>query len=129
MGRWVPAEHDIILSLFSCSTTAYVNTCGLLCPIYVAQELHLYSSRWIQYIPLLLVDRCRQWDEARFFFPSIICCVLSTSIVNQIEIHPFVSWDECVEVCQREDIAVMAYSPLAQAGKLSNPSLVDIAKR
>ncbi len=47
--------------------------------------------------------------------------------MNQIEIHPFVSWNECLEVCQREGITVMAYSPLAQAGKLTDPTLVGIA--
>ena len=51
------------------------------------------------------------------------------SPVNQIEIHPFLSWNDCVAYCQKEDIAVMAYSPLAKAEKLNNPSLCRIAKK
>jgi len=50
-------------------------------------------------------------------------------LVNQIEIHPFLAWDECVSICQEEDIAVMAYSPLAKAMKIEDPSLTGIAKK
>lgn len=56
----------------------------------------------------------------------IFCCFLP---VNQIEIHPFLAWDECVSYCQNEKIAVMAYSPLAKADKLGNPSLQRLAKQ
>ena len=49
------------------------------------------------------------------------------SPVNQIEIHPFLAWDDCVSYCEKEGIAVMAYSPLAKATRLRNPSLNEIA--
>lgn len=49
--------------------------------------------------------------------------------VNQIEIHPFLAWDECVSMCQEEGIAVMAYSPLAQALKMRDPTLTGIATK
>jgi len=55
--------------------------------------------------------------------------IMVCNAVNQIEIHPFVSWDGCVELCKKEGIKIMAYSPLAQAGKLTNPTLVDMAKK
>jgi diketogulonate reductase-like aldo/keto reductase len=49
--------------------------------------------------------------------------------VNQIEIHPFLAWDECVSFCERENIAVMAYSPLAKGSRLKTPSLTKIAEK
>jgi diketogulonate reductase-like aldo/keto reductase len=47
--------------------------------------------------------------------------------VNQIEIHPFLAWGECVSYCEEEGIAVMAYSPLTKGRKLRDPSLCKIA--
>ena len=55
--------------------------------------------------------------------------LLFPCIVNQIEIHPFLWWEECVSYCHQEGIAVMAYSPLAKAMKLNNPTLVSIAEK
>ncbi len=49
--------------------------------------------------------------------------------VNQVEIHPFLAWDECVSYCQDQGIAVMAYSPLAKAEKLKDKTLNSIADR
>jgi diketogulonate reductase-like aldo/keto reductase len=48
-------------------------------------------------------------------------------VVNQIEIHPFLAWGECVSYCEEEGIAVMAYSPLTKGRKLRDPSLCKIA--
>ena len=50
-------------------------------------------------------------------------------IVNQIEIHPFLAWDECVSFCEKENIAIMAYSPLAKAEKMQDHALCKLARR
>lgn len=50
-------------------------------------------------------------------------------IVNQIETHPFLAWDDCVSFCQREKIAIMAYSPLAKAQKMKDPTLCRLARK
>lgn len=50
-------------------------------------------------------------------------------VVNQIEIHPFLAWNECVSFCQEESIAVMAYSPLTKAEKLNDRTLCKIARQ
>ena len=47
--------------------------------------------------------------------------------MNQIEIHPFLAWDDCVSYCEQENITVMAYSPLAKAMKLKAATLNEIA--
>lgn len=49
--------------------------------------------------------------------------------VNQIEIHPFLAWEQCTSFCKKEDIAVMAYSPLAKANKLRDPTLCKVARQ
>lgn len=49
--------------------------------------------------------------------------------VNQIEIHPFLAWDECVSFCEQENIKIMAYSPLAKAMKLKAAPLTQIADK
>lgn len=53
----------------------------------------------------------------------------ASAAVNQIEIHPFLAWDQCTEFCKKENIAIMAYSPLAKAEKLRNPTLCKIARQ
>jgi len=51
--------------------------------------------------------------------------------VNQIEFHPFIYEKQApiLEFCRREAIAVEAYSPLAQAAKLKDPTLVEIGRK
>ena len=58
----------------------------------------------------------------------MIVCVL-VHVVNQIDIHPFLAWDECVSLCRDQGIAVMAYSPLAKAEKLKDKTLCNIAEK
>ncbi|KAF9961281.1 hypothetical protein BGZ72_004202 [Mortierella alpina] len=50
-------------------------------------------------------------------------------VVNQIEIHPWLTRTDCTAFCQEHNIAVEAYSPLAQAHKLDDPVLVKIATK
>ena len=48
--------------------------------------------------------------------------------VNQLEVHPFLQRRELVQFCQQNDIVVQAYSPLAKAHVLEEPSLVAVAQ-
>lgn len=47
----------------------------------------------------------------------------------QIEVHPFNSRRRLVEFCQSHGIVVEAYSPLAKATKLSNPTLLEVSQK
>ena len=49
--------------------------------------------------------------------------------VNQIEVHPFLAQDELRAFCHEHEIAVEAWSPIAQGAVLDNPTIVEIAKR
>lgn len=49
--------------------------------------------------------------------------------VNQIELHPWLQRRELVAYCQKNNIVVEAYSPLAKANKLSDPTVGVVAHR
>ncbi|MBE7190570.1 aldo/keto reductase [Jatrophihabitans endophyticus] len=52
-----------------------------------------------------------------------------TPAVNQIEVHPFLTQDEVRGFCADHQIAVEAWSPIAQGGVLDDPTIGEIAKR
>ncbi|KAF4043323.1 Aldo/keto reductase family [Phytophthora infestans] len=47
--------------------------------------------------------------------------------VNQVELHPWLMRPTLVKYCKEHDILLEAYSPLAKAIKLTNPTLLEIA--
>ena len=49
--------------------------------------------------------------------------------VNQVEFSPFLYQRELLAFCRQHDIALEAYSPLAQAQRLDDPRLVQLAQR
>ncbi|WIA19346.1 hypothetical protein OEZ85_003977 [Tetradesmus obliquus] len=52
-----------------------------------------------------------------------------TPAVNQIELHPWLQWRELVQHCKGRGIVLQAYSPLAKASKLNDPTVAAIAQR
>ena len=65
------------------------------------------------------------------FMPHHLQPILDKAVVmpavNQIEYHPGMMQKECVEFCQRHDIAVEAWSPLGRGRELENQLLKQIA--
>lgn len=49
--------------------------------------------------------------------------------VNQVELHPFFTNDEVRDYCVERQIAIEAWSPIAQGAVLDDPTLVSIGKR
>ena len=49
--------------------------------------------------------------------------------INQIEIHPFLTQDDVRAYCADHEIAVEAWSPIAQGLVLDDPTITEIAKR
>jgi 2,5-diketo-D-gluconate reductase A len=49
--------------------------------------------------------------------------------VNQIEVHPYLTQDDVRAFCAEHQIAVEAWSPIAQGGVLDDPTIVSIASR
>ena len=48
-------------------------------------------------------------------------------VANQVECHPFLQQEELREVCEDEDVDLVAYSPLARGDVLENETLQEIA--
>lgn len=49
--------------------------------------------------------------------------------VNQVEYHPYLNQEALLDFCQRNQIALTAYSPIAKGRVMSNPLLTEIGKR
>lgn len=49
--------------------------------------------------------------------------------VNQVELHVFLQQPELVEYCNKHNIVIEAYSPLAHGHGMDNPVLAEIAKK
>ncbi|KAL3662031.1 hypothetical protein V7S43_012838 [Phytophthora oleae] len=47
--------------------------------------------------------------------------------VNQVELHPWMMRPTLVKYCKEHDIHLQAYSPLARARKMEDPTLLEIA--
>ena len=52
-----------------------------------------------------------------------------TPAINQIEIHPYLTQDDVRSFCAEHQIAVEAWSPIAQGLVLTDPTLDEIARR
>jgi len=49
--------------------------------------------------------------------------------INQVELHPWLTRNEIVDFCQKNNIVLEAYSPLAKAARMNDKTLVEIAKK
>ncbi|GJJ72741.1 2,5-diketo-D-gluconate reductase A [Entomortierella parvispora] len=50
-------------------------------------------------------------------------------VVNQVEVHPWLTRTEIVAFCESQHIAIQAYSPLTHGHKLQDPMLAKIAAK
>ena len=55
--------------------------------------------------------------------------ILCAFAVNQIELSPYLTFDEVVAYCQKEHIVLEAYSPLTKGRKVRDPLLVSMATK
>ncbi|KAH7156867.1 NADP-dependent oxidoreductase domain-containing protein [Dactylonectria macrodidyma] len=49
--------------------------------------------------------------------------------VNQVEVHPFCQRQSLVDLCNKNNIKIEAYSPLARGNKLQDPTICAIAEK
>ncbi|EME44461.1 hypothetical protein DOTSEDRAFT_34886 [Dothistroma septosporum NZE10] len=49
--------------------------------------------------------------------------------VNQIEVHPFNTRTNITSHCQKNDIVVEAYAPLARALRMKHPTIVELSRK
>ncbi|RUS15761.1 aldo-keto reductase [Endogone sp. FLAS-F59071] len=50
-------------------------------------------------------------------------------VINQVEIHPWLTRSDIVSFCEQQNIGIEAYSPLTKGRRLSDPTLVRIATK
>ncbi|EGP83171.1 uncharacterized protein MYCGRDRAFT_64098 [Zymoseptoria tritici IPO323] len=50
-------------------------------------------------------------------------------LVNQLEVHPFNTRPALTAYCQKNDITIQAYAPLARALRMKHPVLLELAKK
>lgn len=62
----------------------------------------------------------QQMDDAAEFSDAPLVC-------NQVEFHPFIDQVKVMDACRRHDMALTAYSPLAQGRVFDEPTLSEIA--
>ncbi|KAK1765819.1 NADP-dependent oxidoreductase domain-containing protein [Phialemonium atrogriseum] len=55
--------------------------------------------------------------------------VLALTTTNPKQLHPWKQQRELVAYCRKHGIVVQAYSPLARAGKMEDPTLVAVAEK
>lgn len=95
---------------------------------------YLWKKQWRKMEELYLSGKCDAIGVCNFdlgYMKEMLkFCKVKPSI-NQIERHPMFQQQELVDYCQKNDIAVMAYSPVARMDKKlhTNPVLKDIAKK
>lgn len=50
-------------------------------------------------------------------------------MVNQVELHPWLTQKELREYCKQQNIQIEAWSPLAKGQVLDNPTIIEIANK
>jgi methylglyoxal/glyoxal reductase len=92
----------------------------------------LRNETWRALETLLRDRRCRAIGVSNYTIAHLselleVCEVVPA--INQVELHPFLYQRELLEFCRRRGIALEAYSPLAKAKKLSDPTLLRVAQK
>jgi diketogulonate reductase-like aldo/keto reductase len=77
-------------------------------------------------------QRARAIGVSNFLVPhlqELLAVAKVVPMVNQIELTPFLQRRPTVELCRQQGIVVEAYSPLTRGQRLSDPTVVSIAKQ
>ena len=95
-------------------------------------EKDLYVDTWRAFETLLADGRTRSIGVSNFRAQDLDRLAsegLATPSVNQIELHPYLTQDTLRAYGAEHDIAIEAWSPLAQGKVLDDPVVTDIASR
>ena len=87
---------------------------------------------WKAFIELREDGLTKSIGVSNFTIPLIERLLQETDVVpavNQVEFHTFLYQKELLEYCRGKDIQVEAYSPIARAKFLENPTLQNIAQK
>jgi len=109
---------------------------GTYLDLYLIHSPHHPSARldmWRALVELKQSGRVRSIGVSNYGSHHIDEIIASGSsvvpAVNQVEVHPFLLRDELAEYCLAKGIWVEAYSPLAKARKMDDPTLARVAAK
>lgn len=95
---------------------------------------YLWKKQWRKMEELYLSGKCDAIGVCNFdlgYMKELLRFCMVKPAINQIERHPMFQQQEIVDYCQENDIAVMAYSPVARMDKKlhENSILKEIADK
>jgi 2,5-diketo-D-gluconate reductase A len=109
------------------------------------EQLDLFLVHWP--LPTIVVDYVETWKAMEEVHASGRCRSIGVSnfnphhlrrlfgetqvrpAVNQIEVHPYLAQDDVRAFCKEHEIAVEAWSPIAQGKVLGDPVITRLAER
>jgi diketogulonate reductase-like aldo/keto reductase len=122
--------YDRALSAFETSRAALgLDVVDLYLIHWPVQKLRLESWRALE--RLYEEGAVRAIGVSNFMVPHLEELAARANVmphVNQIEVHPFLQQQDVRDWCARNGVAVEAYSPLAKAAALSDPTVFDVAR-
>ncbi len=92
----------------------------------------LRKETWKQMVKLYDAGKCKAIGVSNYTISHLRELISETNtlpVVNQVEFSPYLYQKELLDYCVEEDVQVEAYSPLTRGEKLSDPKLVEIAKK
>lgn len=95
---------------------------------------YLWKKQWRKMENLYLTGKCEAIGVCNFdlgYMKELLKFCKVKPAINQFERHPMYQQQELVDFCQENDIAVMAYSPVARMDKRlhESPVLKEIAEK
>lgn len=122
--------YDRALKAFETSrTTLGLDVVDLYLIHWPVQKLRLESWRALE--RLYEEGAVRAIGVSNFMVPHLEELAARANVmphVNQIEVHPFLQQRDVRDWCARNGVAVEAYSPLAKAAALDDPTVFDVAR-
>jgi 2,5-diketo-D-gluconate reductase A len=124
--------HDSALEAFDASLERLgLDVLDLYLIHWPAPQQDLYVETWRAFEELYTEGRVRAIGVSNFRVEDLqrlLDLGLTVPVVNQIELHPYLTQDKLRAFHEAHEIVTEAWSPLAQGGVLDDPVITDIAE-
>ncbi len=124
--------HDSALEAFDASLERLgLDVLDLYLIHWPAPQQDLYVETWRAFEELHTEGRVRAIGVSNFRVEDLqrlLDLGLTVPVVNQIELHPYLTQDKLRAFHEAHEIVTEAWSPLAQGGVLDDPVITDIAE-